>query len=110
MTSTETFNPPASTPISPMFKGARVWAAGLMLFAGLGLMALGGCFLIGVLLTINPSLVPWQGQPATMSDHALIFLVVLYALGFACFVGAVVMIVLGSKGLWAVVKDRTFQS
>jgi hypothetical protein len=36
--------------------GSRVWAAAVLAATGLGLIALGGCFLIGVLVLFYPSL------------------------------------------------------
>jgi len=37
-------------------KSHRVWACGALLFFSLGLIFLGGCFLIGVLLRLDPKL------------------------------------------------------
>ena len=48
----ETISYAQSTPLS----GGRVWAAAVLAMTGLGLIALGGCFLIGVLVLFNPSL------------------------------------------------------
>jgi len=48
----QTINYAQRTPLS----GGRLWAAAVLAMAALGLITLGGCFLIGVLLLFNPSL------------------------------------------------------
>src|SRR5690606_41024069 len=78
----------------------RAWASVAILFGGLCLIGLGGCFLIGVLILLTPAVAfgaPMPLAPLTGPQSAL--LVVLYALAAACFVGAVVMLVVGARSL-----------
>ena len=72
---------------------ARVWAAAVLLLASLGLILLGGCFMIGVLiLTTAPNAARW-----TVRHDVL--MVVLYGLAFACFGSAAVLFVRTAAGL-----------
>jgi hypothetical protein len=83
---------------------ARLWAGIAVVFAGLMLIVLGGCFLIGVLsITVyrynlfNPALT----QPAQVQFQVGL----LYTLAAACFAGAIALLVLGLKGLFKVMRD-----
>jgi hypothetical protein len=83
----------------------RIWAGVAIVFAGLGLVVLGGCFLIGVMLLstdgfgANASAVP-------LTRAALLLILVLYALAFVCFGCAVLVIVAGLRALFKVVHNR----
>ncbi len=80
---------------------ARVWAASAVLFAGLALIFLGGCFLIGVLdLTVYRSNLFSPTFAPTMQFQFQVIL--LYTLAGACFVGAVILLVLGLRGLFKI--------
>ncbi len=84
-----------TTPIRRPNAGARVWAGAVMLFGALGLILLGGCFLIGVLLfTVE--------VPGAPEQHVL--LITLYGLAFACFAGALVLLIIGVSGLAKVLR------
>ena len=90
---------PYATPAGRV--GARGWAGAAVLFGGLCLVVLGGCFLIGVLMLVtridfngNTAAVP---APLTLWQGVLMF--VLYLLAFASFAGAVAMLVAGARGL-----------
>lgn len=77
---------PAPMPGSPVAAG--VWIT----LAGLALIFLGGCFLIGVMIcSLNSN-----------SGPSLGFIIVLYALAFLCFTAAVWLMVLGIRKLLAV--------
>jgi hypothetical protein len=69
-------------------------AATVIAGLGIALIVLGGCFLIGVLLCINGSSGGGAGQ--------FPLLIVLYLLAFACFGGALVLLFMGVKRLFAI--------
>jgi hypothetical protein len=80
---------PAPTPGSPVAGG--VWIT----FAGLALIVLGGCFLIGVMIcSFNPN--------AASSSPGMGFIILLYVMAFLCFIAAVFLMVLGIGKLLAV--------
>jgi hypothetical protein len=78
---------------------SKTAAAAALLFGGLGLIFLGGCFLIGVLMTWDPPLI--GAGPSSAKDGWMT--VVLLVSTLACFAGAVCLIVLGAKGLIKIV-------
>jgi hypothetical protein len=83
----------------------RVWAGVVLMFAGLVLVVLGGCFLIGVMLVLNPNMLAPSpavaaAPPARTWEAPDVFLYVsLHVLAAACFAGAVVVLFVGSRGL-----------
>ena len=82
----QTINYAQRTPLS----GGRLWAAAVLAMAALGLITLGGCFLIGVLLLFNPSLAFGPTSIATASAPiwtwcACLFCAVLSLLAASCF-------------------------
>jgi hypothetical protein len=82
---------------------ARVWAGAVIVFAGLALIVLGGCFLIGVILVAFPT--QNKAEAFLLSPKAVRNLVVcLYALAFACFAGAVIMIRMGLRHLLQILR------
>jgi hypothetical protein len=73
-------------------------AGAAIIFGGLGLILLGGCFLIGVLLIVRPNFV----APSSTNDLTLaqvILMIFLYVMAFTCFAGAAVMLFVGTRGL-----------
>jgi hypothetical protein len=88
-----------STPPS----GGRFWAAAVLAITGLGLIALGGCFLIGVLLLFYPSLTFGPTTIAVTSAPiwswgTYLFCTVLSALAACCFV-------FGASLLWSTTRS-----
>lgn len=89
--------------------GAKVWAGATILFGGLCLILLGGCFLIGVMGLVRPvflGVMP-NGAPApqpSLTSPQTILMVMLYLLAFATFAGAVWMLVVGTRGLLKVMR------
>jgi len=86
--------------------GAKVWAAAVIIGAGLALVVLGGCFLIGVMITMNVGpMGPTPGQPGgVLAMRAYIFLGLLYVLGFGCFGWAATLSVSGLKNLYRILR------
>src|SRR5687768_14892883 len=91
--------PTPAIPAEPRRTAVRVWAAAVMLFTALGLIALGGCFLGGVMVLVaGPVLVPGAAPVQwTLSTHVL--QVMLYVLAFGCFGGAIALMVTGVRRL-----------
>ncbi|MDB5333245.1 MAG: hypothetical protein JWP03_4396 [Phycisphaerales bacterium] len=90
---------------SPMPRSAsRVWAGVFIAFAGLCLIVLGGCFLIGVLLLVHPQLAFNGTSPAPATVGGFALMAVLYLLAFCCFAGAVAVLIAGLKTLFAIVR------
>lgn len=87
--------PPPALPVLP-----RVLAGAVLLLAGLALIALGGCFLIGVMVLVSPRSLGPGTTPPDPSFEAGALIVVLYATAFACFAGAVLFFVLGLRVLF----------
>ena len=88
--------------------GVRVWAAAVILLGGLGLLALGGCFLIGVMAMYTNGFFGQQSAPVLgRGGHILIG--VLYLLSFASFAGAAVVIAAGLRGLLAIIHGNREQ-
>jgi hypothetical protein len=80
---------PSARPGSPVAAGVWITLAGLML------IGLGGCFLIGVMIcSLNPN--------AATSPPGMGFIIVLYVMAFLCFIAAVWLMVLGIRKLLAV--------
>ncbi len=85
---------PSRRPGSPVLAGAAILAGGL------GLVALGGCFLIGVLMiTAQAGATTALGTAAGLNGSQLVLLCVLYVAAFACFAGALVMLLIGTRAL-----------
>ncbi|MDB5290545.1 MAG: hypothetical protein JWL69_1786 [Phycisphaerales bacterium] len=83
---------------------SRLWAGVFIAFAGLCLIVLGGCFLIGVLIMVHPEL-QFAGPnppPATLGHYVL--LAVLYLLAFLCFGAAAAVLIKGIRALFAFMR------
>jgi len=112
---TQAIHPDPSTPlagepiayasVAPPRVGPRAWAGAAILVAGIALIGLGGCFLMGVMNIVNPSAL--LGNPnlqpgVSGADYFLEF--VLYLLAFACFAGAATLLFVGTRGLLRVMR------
>ena len=81
-------------PIVPGPASSRLWTGGILLAAALGLIALAGCFLIGVMqLMYN-----FQGDQVR-TEQTDLFLRTLYSLAFGCAAVAGILIVIGVRVL-----------
>ena len=89
---------PANRPRPPVLAGAAI------VLGGLGLVVLGGCFLVGVLSLVSPGLSFSRRAPNALSGPEWVLMVVLYLLAFACFAGAASMLFLGTRGLLRVLR------
>src|SRR5262249_15006138 len=85
--------------------GSRVLAGGLLLLAGLGLVGLGGCFLMGALALVTDNFNP-SPPPLLPSSDAAFLLTVLYTLAGTCFGVAAVLLLIGVVGLVRVLWSR----
>lgn len=93
--------------------GPRIWAASILLVGGLALVGMGGCFLIGVLGVLHPELfiaVHYPDQiaikPVWLSSEEVTLVFTLYSLAFLSFIGAIVPLVLGVRGLWRILSTE----
>ena len=82
--------------------GPRVWAGTAIVLAGLALILLGGCFLIGVMLTVSQGFNMTATKPLTGNQLGLVF--ILYILAFASFGGALWLLFVGVRGLLRVMR------
>ena len=84
--------------------------------AGLGLAAMGGCFLIGDLVIANPALLNPSPDPGTPSpvaswDAVNIFLfTALSILAVVFFLGAAIVFVVGFRGLCRILFGATTET
>src|SRR5450755_3651113 len=83
----------------------RVWAGAILLMAGLALIGLGGCFMIGAVVIANPAFFdpsPPPGPPpaATWEPVNVFLFSALNVLALACFGSAAVLFVVGFLGLY----------
>jgi len=84
--------------------GARAWAGAAIVSCGLGLIGLGGCFLVGVLSIVSPSTVGGNTPPASLTTAQLMLMSILYLLAFLCFGGAATLLFIGTRGLLRVIN------
>ena len=82
---------------------SRGWAGAAIIFGGLGLVLMGGCFLIGVLSIVQPNVFMGPAAPPPMTPAATLLMVILYLLAFLCFAGAAVMLVSGTRALLKII-------
>ncbi len=98
------YSVPYATPAPPDTR-ARGRAGAVIIVGELGLILLGGCFLIGVLAIVEGSGFANPAVPPPMTGPKIVLMVVLYLLAFACFAGAAVMLVLGTRALLRVLRE-----
>ena len=86
---------------------ARGWLAAALLAAGLGLVFLAGCFLIGVLTIVSPSStgLPQYANPPRLTDHQAILVAVLYLVAGACLIGGAVVIAAAARTLLRLIRS-----
>jgi hypothetical protein len=91
-------------------RSPRVWAGAVLVAAGLGLILLGGCFLIGVLELLHYFGTPQGGEYPVRSGEVFFLEVVLYGMAFVCFLAAAVLLLLGLHGLLRIIHERSGES
>ena len=91
------------TPVPP--RAPRIWAATVITLAGLGLVVLGGCFMIGVMIVTQQSLFAGMATPAVARPD-WVFVGVLYSLAGLCFLGALLLLVHGVRMLTAIARSQ----
>ena len=84
--------------------GARAWAGAAIIFGGLGLVGLGGCFLIGVLSLVTPAPFASMTMQAKLTPAQMLLMTTLYVLAFACFAGGAALLVIGTRALLRVIN------
>jgi hypothetical protein len=75
------------------------WLATTVLFAGLGLVVLAGCFMIGAMSVVSPSTMSSAAdlRPLTAGETGFVF--VLYVIVAGCLGGAALLITIGTRSL-----------
>jgi hypothetical protein len=89
-----------------VFGGPRVWAAAVVALAGLGVIGVGGCFLIGAMALVTYNFAPPADRPAVRAPDDMFLLVVLYVLAFVSLVGGVVLLLIGVRGLLRILLGK----
>ena len=86
-------------------RSPRIWASAVLVAGGLGLIGLGGCFLIGVMFLHLPLMIV-SGSTAsiTWTPGVYAFAGVLYGAAFGCFAGAGVLLVRTTRSLLRAVE------
>ena len=85
---------PYATPMTAHRPAGRGWLATAILFGGLGLVVLGGCFLLGVMTVVSP--MGWS-PPDQLTGGQTIFVLILYVFAFACLLGAATLIAIAVR-------------
>ncbi len=85
--------------------GPRVWAGAVIILGGLGLIVLGGCFLVGVLELVRPTALDLGVREETSAAVSTL-LIILYIVAFLCFVGAAVLLTIGLCGLTRILREK----
>jgi hypothetical protein len=97
--------PLAYASVAPPRVGPRAGAGAAILAAGVALVGLGGCFLIGVMTMVNPQAL--LGNPNLqpgMSGADLMLVTILYLLALTSFGGAGTLLFYGTRGLLRVMR------
>ena len=81
-------------------RGPRVVAASMIVVAALAMIALGGCFLIGVMLLVTGG---FNAATPTLTTGAHILMGVLYVLAFSSFGGSIALFITGIRALLKIV-------
>ena len=84
---------------------SRVWAGVAVCMAGLGLIVLGGCFLVGVMLVVTQGFATPK-LSGSLGPAALALMGVLYLLAGICFLAAAAVFFLGIRGLVRLMHGR----
>lgn len=95
-----------SAPHPRISAGARVWAGAAMLLGGFGLVLLSGCFLIGVMVLVDPPSVNAQPGAGPLTSEQYFLLIILYVLAGLCLLGALLLFALGARGLLRVLLEK----
>jgi hypothetical protein len=82
----------------------RVAAGTVVFMAALGLVGLGGCFLVGVMTLVTNDFSQDPRPPLSAGESTL--LIILYVLAFTCFAGAAVLVCVALAALGKVLGEK----
>ena len=91
-------------------RGPRVWAGAVLVLAGVLLIFLGGCFLVGALMLVRPDFVAPQLPPTQWTGAATFLLYACYAMAAFCLAGGGPLVFLGVRGLLRVLEEKSSES
>src|SRR5437016_3556909 len=83
---------------------ARVFAASMILIGGIALVVLGGCFLIGVQMTIEHVWFNGASNQLPLTRAEMVFVAVLSLLCAGSIAGAVTLLIVGTRALLRVIR------
>jgi hypothetical protein len=88
----------------------RVWAGIAILFAGVALIVIAGCFLIGVMAVLTQNTGAFSFQPTPPAPHNLtlgdvVLITVLYVLSAGALIGGILVIVTGLRSLLHIIRS-----
>jgi hypothetical protein len=89
-----------------VFGGPRVWAGTVVVVAGLSVIGVGGCFLIGAMALVTYGFSNPADRPAARAPEDMFLLVVLYVLAFASLAGGVALLVVGVRRLLRILLGK----
>jgi hypothetical protein len=82
----------------------RVAAGAVILIAALGLILLGGCFMIGAVILVTNNFSSEAHPTLSVDEQSL--LIALYVLASICFLGALVLTVVALRGLGRLLMEK----
>ena len=83
--------------------GAKAWAGAAIIVGALGLVGLGGCFLVGVLSMVSPQ--SFTAAGGTFTAAQLLLMTVLYLLAFLAFAGGATLLFIGTRELMRLMRS-----
>ena len=83
--------------------GAKAWAGAAIIVGGLGLVGLGGCFLVGVLSMVSPQ--SFTAAAGMFTAAQILLMTVLYLLAFLSYAGAALLLFVGTRELLRLMRS-----
>jgi len=97
---------PALAYATPAASRTNVAAACAVVFCGLALIVIGGCFLIGVMMVVSNGFAMAGSNGVPLLPRQVMLLLVLYLLAFVCFAVAGWLMFRGLRGLFQLMRKE----